>query len=62
MAGKKGRELRVFVSKELIPLLPKSESYLLKDRITRASRSVTANISEGFGRLHDKDRNRFFIH
>ncbi|MEJ0057228.1 MAG: four helix bundle protein [Bacteroidota bacterium] len=31
---------------------PKEEKYRLVDQIIRASRSVTANIAEGFGRYH----------
>ena len=32
--------------------LPQEEKYKLVDQIVRASRSVTANIAEGFGRFH----------
>ncbi|MBI5370717.1 MAG: four helix bundle protein [Sphingobacteriales bacterium] len=32
--------------------LPKTEEYLLKAQVLDASRSVTANIAEGFGRFH----------
>jgi four helix bundle protein len=31
---------------------PPDEKYLLVDQLKRASRSVTANIAEGFGRYH----------
>ncbi len=31
---------------------PKDERYLLTDQLKRASRSVTANIAEGYGRYH----------
>lgn len=31
---------------------PQDEKYKLTDQIIRASRSVTANIAEGFGRFH----------
>lgn len=39
--------------------LPKSESYSLKDQIVRASRSVTANIAEGYGRHHHQENIQF---
>ena len=39
--------------------LPKSETYSLKDQIVRASRSVTANIAEGYGRHHHQENAQF---
>jgi len=36
--------------------LPMEEKYKLKDQIIRASRSVTANISEGYGRYHFQEQ------
>lgn len=36
----------------VLQLLPSDEKYRLKDQIVRASRSVTNNIAEGFGRYH----------
>lgn len=45
------RELRKRVS-SLCKKLPKEETYKLKDQMIRASRSVTANIAEGYGRFH----------
>lgn len=35
--------------------LPADEKYRLKDQMIRASRSVTANIAEGFGRHHHQE-------
>ncbi|MEK0420903.1 MAG: hypothetical protein RLZZ161_754, partial [Bacteroidota bacterium] len=40
---------------------PSDEKYRLVDQITRASRSVTSNIAEGYGRFHFKDQIRFCI-
>ncbi|NQT69106.1 MAG: four helix bundle protein [Desulfobacteraceae bacterium] len=37
------RELRQFVVKEVLPVLPKDERYRLGDQIRRAARSTTAN-------------------
>jgi len=39
--------------------LPKEEKYKLTDQITRASRSVTANIAESFGRFHYQENVQF---
>lgn len=38
---------------------PSEEKYKLCDQITRASRSVTANIAEGFGRFHYQENIQF---
>ncbi len=48
---KSARELRQMVS-ELVKSFPKNEKFRLKDQIIRSSRSVAANIAEGFGRYH----------
>lgn len=37
---------------ELIKELPEREKYKLKDQMTRARRSITNNIAEGYGRFH----------
>lgn len=39
--------------------LPPEEKYRLTDQIKRASRSVTANIAEGYGRFHYLDNIKF---
>jgi four helix bundle protein len=49
----------VFVAKELVPALPKSEQYRLVDQMLRAGRSTTANIAEGYGRFHYLDNAKF---
>lgn len=45
------RRLRVALVK-LAKTLPAEEKFRLTDQLFRASRSVTANIAEGFGRHH----------
>jgi len=54
----KGRELRKDIS-NLTKSLPKEEQYLLVNQMIRASRSVTANISEGYGRFHYQENIQF---
>lgn len=39
--------------------LPPEEKYRLVDQLKRASRSVTANITEGYGRFHYLDNIKF---
>ena len=55
---KAGTEVRRFIMK-LIKKFPSEEKYALTDDMRRASRSVTHNIAEGFGRFHFKDNTRF---
>jgi len=51
LVWKVSRDLRKRIS-ILCDELPKEETYKLKDQMLRASRSVTANIAEGYGRFH----------
>jgi four helix bundle protein len=57
-AWKVSREIRtsiwIFTKK-----LPKEETYRMKDQLIRASRSVTANIAEGYGRFHYQENIQF---
>jgi len=55
---KAGRELRKSVSR-WARTLPKEEQFRLKDQVLRSSRSVTANIAEGFGRHHPQENLQF---
>ncbi len=57
---KEGRELRKLVSK-LVKIFPDTEKYLLCSQTTRAARSVTNNIAEGYGRYTYTDTRHFFI-
>ena len=56
---KECRKLRLFISKQVVPLLPKYEQYRLGDQMIRAARSTTANIAEGYGRFHYMDNAKF---
>lgn len=51
---KKGRELRIKVS-EIIKQFPAKERYAPASQMRRASRSVTHNIAEGYGRFHHQE-------
>lgn len=55
---KMGRQIRNEV-KDLIKTYPSHEKYELISQMRRASRSVTHNISEGYGRFHYKENIQF---
>jgi four helix bundle protein len=55
---KKGKEIRISVSK-IVKTFPVEEKYRLSDQMVRASRSITANIAEGYGRYNYQDIIRF---
>ena len=57
-AWKLARSLRneIFV---LTKTFPPEERYRLTDQLVRASRSISANIAEGYGRYHYKDNAKF---
>ena len=57
---KQGRELRKSIS-ILVKKFPKEEKYELASQIKRSSRSITANIAEGYGRYTYLDTRHFFI-
>jgi four helix bundle protein len=57
---KYGRELRQSIAK-IINHFPKEEKYELISQIKRSSRSITANIAEGYGRYTYNDTRHFFI-
>lgn len=57
-AWKSARKLRVSISK-LSKGFPESEKYKLTDQIVRSSRSVSANIAEGYRRYYYKENIQF---
>jgi four helix bundle protein len=56
---KAAREFRLFVSREVVPSLPKDERFRMGDQLLRSARSITANIAEGYGRYHYLDNSKF---
>ena len=55
----KAHNLMLDIHTRLIPILPKDEKWGLCDQIRRSSRSIGANISEGYGRHYYMDNVRF---
>lgn len=45
--------------RSLVKTFPIEEKYKLTDQLIRASRSVTANIAEGFGTFHYQENSQF---
>ena len=56
----KAMELSVDIFK-LTTSLPRSEDYGLTSQIRRSANSVSANIAEGFGRHHNKEKIQFYF-
>lgn len=53
-----GRKIRNEIF-ELVKRFPKEEKYRLTDQIVRSSRSISDNISEGYGRFHYQENIQF---
>jgi four helix bundle protein len=53
------RTFRKKISFIALKYFPKSEQYLLKIQVLDSSRSITANIAEGFGRFHHQENIQF---
>ena len=55
----KCRSFRKNISNLIKETFPKTEEYRLKSQLLDSSRSVTANIAEGFGRFHYQENIQF---
>ncbi|BDS08944.1 hypothetical protein NT6N_39840 [Oceaniferula spumae] len=58
-AYKAARAFRVFISQSIAPKLLDAKEFDLLNQLKRSSRSVTANIAEGYGRFHYLDTAKF---
>ena len=54
-------DLKLYVKKEILTNLPKTERFELYSQLLRAARSGTANIAEGWGRYHYKENIKFLL-
>ncbi len=52
------RDLRTQIA-TIVRTFPREEQYRLRDQLIRASRSVTANLAEGYGRFHYAENIQF---
>jgi len=57
----KAREFSRHIA-ELVKELPQTERNKLKDQMTRARRSITNNLAEGYGRFHYQETIQFCRH
>lgn len=53
------RDFRKKVSGVINSSFPKAEEFRLKSQVLNSSRSITANIAEGFGRFHHQENIQF---
>lgn len=57
---REARSIRIDIS-ALAKTFPPKEKFKLQDQIVRSSRSIAANIAEGFGRYHYKENIHFCL-
>ena len=53
------REIRIFVSRNIIIKFPADEKYALTSQLRRFSKSVSDNIAEGYGRFNYQENIQF---
>jgi four helix bundle protein len=51
--------LKLFIHRKVVPRLPPEEKWDLAKQVRRASKSIAANIAEGYGRFYYRDTVRF---
>lgn len=56
---RKAHELVLMIHRQILPRLPAVEKYGLASQLRNSSKSVTANIAEGYGRYYYMDTVRF---
>jgi four helix bundle protein len=55
----KARDFAVRLHKEILPMLPSEEKWVLNQQLRRSSQSIPANIAEGHGRFYFQENVRF---
>ena len=55
----KARDFAVRINKEIFPMMPAEEKWVLSQQLRRSSQSIPANIAEGHGRFYFQDNVRF---
>lgn len=58
-AWQQAHEFMLFIHRDIVPCLPLDEKWGLADQIRRSSKSIAANIAEGYGRFYYQDNVRF---
>ena len=56
---KAATELRLYVSKNILPKFPLDEKFTLTNQLKRSSRSISDTIAEGYGRFHYQENIQF---
>ena len=59
MVWQRAHKIMLDIHAKLIPALPKDEKWGISDQIKRSSKSIGANIAEGYGRHYYMDNVRF---
>jgi len=60
VAWRKARDVKLFFYNKIIPKLPREEKFNLDTQIRKAAVSITANISEGYGRYNYQEGIQFY--
>ncbi len=60
IAWEKARDVKLFFYNKIIPKLPREEKFNLDTQIRKAAVSITANISEGYGRYNYQEGIQFY--
>lgn len=58
-AYKANRAFRMHIFQHIMPSIISAKEFNLADQLKRSSRSITANIAEGYGRFHFQDNAKF---
>lgn len=59
LVWQKSLQFALYISRQVIPMLPDAEKYALTSQIRRACQSIPANIAEGYGRFYYQEGIRF---